>query len=301
VSEFDLIDEILATLGDSTQSDQVRVGPGDDGAVVAVPDNVELVASIDALVGDVHFPLRAQPQLIGYRALMVSTSDLAAMGAAPGYALVALSLPEPDADWARGLAQGLRAAAKDCGMTVVGGNIATGPVNISVSVHGWVPIGSALTRSGAKSGDGIYVTGALGGAAAALARGDLDRCREDDLDALESRYFKPQARLTAGQRLRGYASAAIDVSDGLLKDLGHICAASNVGAKLLLDAIPVTQGASVDNALAGGDDYELCFTSASTPPDLGCQTSCIGSVVDTLGMWIDGQAVELKGYEHFVS
>ena len=301
MNEFGLIEEILATLGDSTQSDQIRVGPGDDGAVVAVPDDVELVASIDALVGGVHFPLQAQPQLIGYRALMVSTSDLAAMGAAPGYALVALSLPEPDADWARGLAQGLRAAAKDSGMTVAGGNIATGPVNISVSVHGWVPAGSALMRCGARSGDGIYVTGALGGAAAALARGGLARCREDALDTLASRYFKPQARLVAGQRLQGYANAAIDVSDGLLKDLGHICAASNVGAELTLDAIPVTQGASVGNALSGGDDYELCFSSASVPPDLGCLTSRIGSIVDVMGMWIDGQAVEPAGFDHFAS
>jgi thiamine-monophosphate kinase len=300
VSEFRLIEEILQALGDSALSAAVRLGPGDDAAVLAPPGGMELAASIDTLVEGRHFPKAADSRLVGYRALMVSVSDLAAMGAEPGYALVALSVPRADMDWVRGLAQGLRAAALDCDIPIVGGNLTAGPVCISVSVHGWVVTGSAITRSGARPGDKVYVTGELGGAAAALSRGGLSNCRErTDLDALEQRYFTPQPRLAAGVRLRGIATSAIDVSDGLLQDLGHICAASGVGAEVARGAIPVCPGATVDHALSGGDDYELCFTSSSPPPELDCGSACIGSIVSTQGLWVDGKVVEPVGYEHF--
>ena len=301
MNEFELIAEILQTLGDATGAPGVSLGPGDDAAVLEPPAGAAVAASIDTLVGGVHFPSGADPQLVGYRALMVSASDLAAVGAAPGYALVALTFPEPDVSWVRGLAQGLRAAADVCSIPLVGGNLAAGPLSITVSAHGWVTPGTALTRSGARPGDDVYVTGQLGGAAAAVSRGDLERYHNKNADALARRYFNPQARLVAGERLRGYASSAIDVSDGLLQDLNHICTASNVGAELVLSAIPVFEGASPQQALSGGDDYELCFTASATLPDLECATTRIGKIVSSPGILLDGKPVEPVGYEHFAS
>ncbi len=300
MNEFELIDEILQALGDATGAPGVRVGPGDDSAVVAAPAGTDVVASIDTLIADVHFPAAAPAELVGYRALMVSMSDLAAMGADPGYALVALSLPQADPQWAVELARGLGAAAADCDVPIVGGNIARGPVCISVSVHGWVPAGLAITRAGAKPGDQVYVTGPLGAAAAALARGGLeDYCDESSMDDLARAYFRPLAQLTAGQRLRGVATAAIDVSDGLLQDLGHVCAVSGVAAELEHNSLPVAPGATVHQALSGGDDYELCFTCDEVPPELGSEAVRIGQIVGGSGVFVDGKQLDVAGYSHF--
>lgn len=299
MNEFELIDVIVAELGATAAGEWVRVGPGDDAAVTAVPAGAELVSSIDALVAGVHFPSAAGAELVGYRAVMVSASDLAAMGAAPGFALVALSLERDDADWVRGLARGMARAAREVGLRIVGGNVARGPVTIAISVHGYVPAGGALLRAGARPGDHVYVTGALGAAAAAVARGGLDRCVTDaDLDALSRRYFLPQARLAQGRGLRGFASSAIDLSDGLLQDLGHVCRASGVGAELSAAAVPVAAGASLEQAMTGGDDYELCFTARGTPPDLGLPVTRIGSIVAEPGVRLDGRPAA-GGYRHF--
>lgn len=300
MNEFELIAEIIGGLAETTQGASVRVGPGDDAAVTDAPAAMQLVSSIDALVVNVHFPAAAGSTLVGYRALMVALSDLVAMGAQPGFALVALSLPELDVDWARGLARGMADAARDSGVCIVGGNIARGPLTIAVSVHGWVPIGASLLRGAATPGEQIYLTGVLGGAAAALARGDLGECvNESDLDDLQRKYFLPQARLRAGVALRGVASSAIDVSDGLLQDLQHICAASGVGAEIHGEQIPLMSGASLAQALTGGDDYELCFTSSQPPADLGTAVTRIGSIVAGSGVILDGRAVTAAGYRHF--
>jgi len=307
VNEFDLIAEILGELAETTAGAGVRIGPGDDCAVTSIPTGTEVVSSIDALVADVHFPSSAGAALVGYRALMVSLSDLAAMGAEPAFVLVALTLPELDADWARGLARGMANAARSAEVAVVGGNIARGPLTITVSVHGWAPAGEALVRSGAKIGDRIYLTGSVGGAAAALARGDLGMCREEaELDELQRRYFFPAAQLSAGVALRGVASSAIDVSDGLLQDLEHICRASGVGAEIMSGQIPLHAGASLDQALAGGDDYELCFTSPRAPGDIGVAVAGSGAIVTDIGaivagsgVSLDGHAVSAAGYQHF--
>jgi thiamine-monophosphate kinase len=300
VNEFELIDAIVTTLGPATTGPLVRVGPGDDAAVVRVPTGMELISSIDALVGDVHFPAAAGPALIGYRAIMVSASDLAAMGAEQGFALVALNLPGDDPIWVRELTCGMRRALEQLGIALVGGNIARGPLAISVSVHGFVPAGQALLRSGARPGDRIYVTGTLGAAAAALARGGLAECRDEaDLDALSRRYFMPDARLPEGLALRDRASAAIDVSDGLLQDLGHILKASGVGADLASASVPRMPGVSLAQALAGGDDYELCFTLAGPPPALPAGVTWVGEIVATPGLRVDGRPVEAAGYRHF--
>ncbi len=300
MNEFDLIAEILDELGAVTGGAAVRVGPGDDAAVTGAPEAADLVSSIDAVVGDVHFPALAGASLIGYRSLMVSLSDLAAMGADPGFALVALTLPEMDAEWTRQLASGMARAAQAASAPLVGGNIARGPLTITVSVHGWVPEGSAITRAGARPGDGVYVTGELGGAAAALARGGLaDRQSVADLDALDARYFLPMPRLEAGRRLRGSATSAIDISDGLLQDLGHLCRASGTGAELDGACIPVMAGAELQHALSGGDDYELCFTAAEEPAELDVTCTRIGTVVAGSVITLDGQPVSAAGYQHF--
>jgi thiamine-monophosphate kinase len=301
MNEFELIDCIVAELGDAAAGEWVRIGPGDDAAVTAAPPGTELVSSIDAVVGGVHFPLGAGAELVGYRAMMVAASDLAAMGAADGFALVALSLEQADADWVRALARGMAEAARDAGLRLVGGNIARGPLSIAVSVHGYVPAGGALLRSGARVGDDVYVTGALGAAAAAVARGGLEAYRTAaDLDALSARYFRPRARIAEGVRLRGRASSAVDLSDGLAQDLGHVCRASGVGVELESARIPVADGATLEQALAGGDDYELCFTIAGHPPALDVPVHRVGRVVAQPGVRLDGRPVA-GGYRHFAS
>lgn len=300
MNEFELIDAIVAELGTAAKGPLVRVGPGDDAAVVEVPAGMEIVSSIDALVGDVHFPARAGAELIGYRAIMVSASDLAAMGAQDGFVLVGLNLPDDDADWVRALTVGMRRAVEQLDLRLVGGNIARGPLAIAVSVHGFAPRGQALLRSGARPGDRIWVTGELGGAAAALARGGLADCAcEGDLDALGRRYFMPCARMPEGIALRGRAHSAIDISDGLLQDLGHILDASGVGADLDSTRVPVAAGATLAQALSGGDDYELCFTMAAAPPPLSVPVHCIGAVVAERGLRIDGRTVAAAGFRHF--
>jgi len=303
VNEFELIDLIVAELGPAAIGPYVRVGPGDDASVIEVPGapgGMEVISSIDALVGDVHFPARAGAALIGYRAIMVSASDLAAMGAEDGFALVAMNLPDDDPAWVRELTAGMRRAVEQLGIRLVGGNIARGPLAFAISVHGFAPHGQALLRSGARPGDGIYVTGELGGAAAALARGGLADCHDEaDLDALSRRYFMPCARMPEGIALRGRASSAIDVSDGLLQDLDHILAASGVGAELDSSCIPVAAGATLAQALSGGDDYELCFTLAGEPPPLAVPVRCIGKIVAEPGLRVDGRPATAAGYRHF--
>ncbi len=301
MNEFELIDAIVAELGPMAGGEGVRIGPGDDAAVTAVPAGMELVSTIDAVVGGVHVPAEAGAELIGYRALMVSASDLAAMGAAAGFALVALSLEREDPAWTRALARGLARAAITAGLPVIGGNIARGPLTIAVSAHGYVPAGAALLRSGARVGDDVYVTGELGAAAAAVARGGLGSCRDEgDLDALSRRYFMPRARIPEGLALRGRATSAIDLSDGLAQDLGHVCRASGVGVELEGARIPVAQGAMLTQALSGGDDYELCFTLRGAPPELSVPVHRIGRVVEEPGVRLDGRPIS-GGYQHFAS
>ena len=296
MNEFELIDDIVAALGRG-DAPWLRVGPGDDAAVLRVPDGFELASSIDSFLADVHFPKAAAPELIAYRCLMASLSDLAAMGAEPAWALVALNLPAPDRDCATAIARGLADAARDAGIRIVGGNLAAGALALTISVHGWVPSGSALTRSGAKPDDALCVSGPLGGAARALATVDLAASRPGHLSALERRYWRPQPPFALAPRLRGRATSCIDVSDGLLQDIGHLCRASRVGASLTSRAVPLAPGADLDDALGGGDDYVLCFTTADA--DLKDAYPVIGTVTDTPGLFLDGAPADIPGYSHF--
>jgi len=301
VDEFALIDLIREELGATALGPGVQLGPGDDAAVIALRPGWELVASIDTLVADVHFPADADPELIGQRALRVSLSDLAAMGAEPLYVLVSLTLPRGDADWVRGLARGMAGAAAALGVAVSGGNLARGPLNLAVAVQGQLPAGSALRRSGAVAGQTVYVSGPLGGAAAAVQQGGLSRCRRGTLDSLQHAYFEPDIDLALGQRLRDWAGAAIDLSDGLLQDLTHLCRASAVAVELHGSAIPVAPGATTAQALSGGDDYRLAFTAGELPGEVAHAVHPVGRVVAGAGLSLDGEPCEPSGYRHFQS
>lgn len=296
MDEFVLIERIRAQLG-SNAPEWLVLGPGDDGAVVRPPAGQDIASSIDSFLADVHFPARSDAELIGYRCLMASFSDLAAMAATPAWALVALSLPEGDAGWVTALARGMDEAATVAGARIAGGNLAAGPLTITVSVQGWMPAGAMLARSGAKPGDAICLSGPVGGAAAALKQIDLAASKPGQLSPLERSYWRPQPPFSLAPELRSHASSGIDLSDGLLADLGHVAAASGVGLHLESAAIPLADGASLDDALSGGDDYALAFTTAHKP--LMARCAVIGEVASGSGLLLDGQRVDEQGFRHF--
>ncbi|MGB0996935.1 MAG: thiamine-phosphate kinase [Pseudomonadales bacterium] len=298
MNEFALIDSIATALGDSATAPWIRVGIGDDAAVMRARDGFDQVASIDTLVADVHFPNNAPPELIGYRALMVSLSDLAAMAAVPRYALVALTLPEVAGDtcqqWVQRLASGMAAAAQETHTALCGGNVSRGPLSISVSVHGEVEAGQARLRSTAAAGEGLYVSGPLGSAAACVRTNQLLPVTADALNAEQHAYYRPMARFDCQPDILA-ATSAIDISDGLLQDLAHVLQASGCGANLYAHDIPLGQGAELEDALAGGDDYQLLFSS-SIVPTVGI---CIGELTSEPGIRLDGKDIAANGYQHF--
>jgi len=295
----------------------VLVGVGDDAALLEVPAGQALAAATDTLVEGRHFLPDAPPESVGHQALAVNLSDLAAMGAEPAWALLALSLPEPDTHWLEGFARGFHALADRAGLTLVGGDTVRGPRVVTVQVLGFVPAGLALRRDGARPGDVLYASGSLGDAAAGLQL-LRDGRRADTDSSLVRRYRFAEPRLALGMALRGVASAAIDVSDGLLGDLGKLCDASGVGAILELDQLPLSRAllASFDAtqaerfALGGGDDYELAFAvprAAVSEMETSLATigriTRIGEIVTGHGVRCQraGQTVEpeIAGYDHF--
>ena len=292
MNEFELIEGILGVLGPAARGGEID--PGDDCSAITLPPGELLISSIDALIGGVHFPENAPGELVGYRSMMVSLSDLAAMGAVPVQILVAMALEEKDKTWALDVAAGMRDAVQETGGAILGGNLARGPRSITVSVHGTCPPEKVLRRSGAAAGDGIYITGPLGTAAAAVAA----QCLSDLDDPRTRRYFRPRARIEAGIALRGIATSCIDVSDGLLQDLSHLGEASGLGAALDSADIPIGEGSDLEHALHGGDDYELLFTARSAPA--GLNATRIGTVTEAPGILLDGEAVSIKGYQHFL-
>jgi thiamine-monophosphate kinase len=221
---------------------------------------------MDTLVAGVHFPADTPPEAIGHKALAVNLSDLAAMGAEPAWFTLALTLPEADPDWLAAFARGLFRLADSYDMQLVGGDVTRGPLSVTVQAHGLVPRGRALRRTGASAGEHIYVTGTLGDAGLALLQGDRAA------PALRHRLDYPSPRVEAGQALPGIATAVIDISDGLLADLGHLLEAGHLGAELVVDTLPRSatfvaatglesaEREYYDIPLTAGDDYELCFT-----------------------------------------
>ncbi|MBI3575061.1 MAG: thiamine-phosphate kinase [Gammaproteobacteria bacterium] len=267
VNEFELIRTYFARQP-VTRAD-VRLGIGDDAAVLAPPPGHELVVTTDLLVSGVHFLPDVDPAALGHKALAVNLSDLAAMGAQPAWFLLNLALPAPDESWLSGFSAGLFALARRYNMQLVGGDTSCAPqIVIAIEAHGFVPAGQALTRAGAKPGDRIFVTGALGDAGLALRhRQGQMKLSAAELPSCVERMDRPVPRVEEGLALRGIASSAIDISDGLVADLGHILEQSSAGAKLDLGRLPLSAayrahlaGVGLDVALANGDDYELCFT-----------------------------------------
>jgi thiamine-monophosphate kinase len=318
--EFALIQQYFQDLT-ATRTDVLR-GIGDDAAVLAVPAGHELVVSTDTLVSGVHFPAVTQPADIGFKSLAVNLSDMAAMGAEPRWATLALTLPAATPDFLKGFCMGFAESAQPHNVALVGGDLTRGPLSITVQIMGTVPAGSALLRSGARPGDQIWVTGELGSAALGLAvLQGRHAGKGPDVEACVLRLNRPEPRVQAGVILRGVASAAIDISDGLLTDLNHLVCASGVGARVELAAIPMGAALSAlpaaaerwRYALGGGDDYELCFAAPPSVADgikaqLGnrnCTATRIGVITAEPGLvWIgsDGVAVDFStaaGYQHF--
>lgn len=267
LSEFELIGRYFADLG-AARTD-VLLGVGDDGALLACPAGEELVAVTDTLVAGTHFPAGSSAASIGHRALAVNLSDIAAMGARPAWALLALTLPAVEERWLAEFARGFGALARRCGVALVGGDTTSGPLCISVQLLGFVPCGQALRRAGGSAGDALYVSGTPGDAAAGLELECNPPAAETEATrTLRERFLFPEPRMALGERLRGLASACIDVSDGLLGDLEKLAAASGCGAALETGALPLSDALlgvcgperARHLALTGGDDYELLFS-----------------------------------------
>ena len=275
----------------------VKLGVGDDAAVLAVPPGYELVVTTDTLVSGVHFFADVSPATLGHKALAVNLSDLAAMGAQPAWFTLALTLPQADPEWLDAFAQGLFLLADSSGIALVGGDTTQGPLSITITAMGLVPKGQALTRSGAQTGDLVFVSGTIGDAAQALA--DLKKWGQTPT-RLRARLECPTPRLALGQALRGLATACIDVSDGLVQDLGHILAASGRGAKINL------------SPFLSGDDYELLFTAPehsladimAAAVACDCVVTPIGHIQAEPGLYLfDAQGREYQpvqsGFQHF--
>jgi thiamine-monophosphate kinase len=267
LSEFALIERYFRHCG--VKRGDVRLGIGDDAAILDSPPDTDLVASIDTLVAGVHFPAGSPPASVGHRALAVNLSDLAAMGARPAWALLALTLPSADEEWLGEFASGFAALARGHGVALVGGNTTSGPLCVSVQILGHVPKSRALLRSGGRPGDVVFVSGTPGDSAAGLAleQGRLTVAGHTS-KYLRERFLFPAPRVALGERLRKFASACIDVSDGLLGDASKLAQASGCGVRIEYASVPVSEALveAVGNeaarrlALTGGEDYELCFT-----------------------------------------
>ncbi len=319
MSEFELIARLRRRLG-GIGADRLDLGIGDDAALWRPGPGLQVAACCDTLVQGRHFPDGTAPYDLGWKALAVNLSDLAAMGARPALALLALTLPgDPGEAWIEDFCAGWEVLAQPHRLALAGGDLTRGPVlTVTVTCLGELPPGTALRRAGAAVGDGVFVSGTLGDAAAALAL--WPRRAEPSLAPLLARLTRPTPRLALGRALRGLASAAIDVSDGLLADLRHLLAASGVGARIDADAVPRSAlpeqllGADAARAcaLAGGDDYELCFTVPAARAEAlqaaaaaaATTVTRIGSVVAGPGLEVvdrDGVPVSLDraGWDHF--
>ncbi|MGZ8261483.1 MAG: thiamine-phosphate kinase [Methylotenera sp.] len=324
MSEFDLIRQHFTRATHHT-----NLSVGDDAALISVTDGMELAISVDLLVAGTHFFADADPYKLGWKSLAVNVSDMAAMGANPKWATLAIALPHNDSKWLSQFSDGFFACAAQFNVDLIGGDTTRGPLTISVQIMGEVPIGQAIKRGGAKEGDEVWVSGHLGDAALALAhmQGKLT-LSEEAFASCAKALHTPQPRVDLGLALRGLANSAIDISDGLLADLGHILESSKVGATLQLNNIPHTQHVGavlhregttelydqsiVNMILAGGDDYELCFTAPIEKhaeiimlgKKLNLDLSAIGLITNGTGLVVhgfDNEILDFKetGFDHF--
>ena len=320
-SEFQLINQFFAN--QNLYRDDVIIGIGDDCAVVRPIPNELLAVSIDTCVEGVHFPVNTSAQCIGHKTLAVSLSDMAAMGANPQWATLAITLPKADESWIADYCQGFFDLANRYNVQLVGGDITKGSLTITTQLHGSIPQKDILKRSGAQIGDLIYVTGTIGTAGLGLLIKqqsiNIPPALKDEIPNYIRKLECPEPRVEVGLALRAIATAVIDVSDGLAADLGHILQASDVGAEINLENIPVTKGFDLlkdqlsqwQQPLTAGDDYELCFTA---PPSHQTKIQAIAEKTQTpinpIGVITENKSIqclyngeliplELKGFEHF--
>lgn len=316
MTEFALIAKYFQNITDARYD--VALGVGDDCALLQAPANHLLAVTTDTLVAGVHFFPDTEPFSIGYKALAVNLSDLAAMGAEPAWLSLAITLPSSDEQWLSEFCLGFGKLARQYNMQLVGGDTTQGPLSITVTAYGFVPKQQALRRDAAQPGDKIYVTGTLGDAGAGLKilQGTL-QVKSTHSDKLITRLHNPTPRILEGLALRSIANAAIDVSDGLAADLNHILESSSVGARLWVDQLPISdelaqnmERASAWNlALTAGDDYELCFTvlpaKEARLKELNLACCCVGEIEAQPGLRLqltDGKPYDLpnrRGYQHF--
>lgn len=299
------------------------LGVGDDCALVDVSNGMDLAVSTDTMVSGTHFFPDVDPETLGHKALAVNLSDMAAMGAMPYWATLALTVPDVNHEWLAKFAKGFFDLAEEFGVSLIGGDTTRGPLTMTVTIMGEVPAGASLRRSGAKAGNDIWVSGNLGDAALAVAhrRGLLKLAEGDYMEAV-MRLYEPIPRVKLGQALRGLATSAIDISDGLLSDLGHICALSKVGATVECERLPVSAigaghidtPAGLAAVVAGGDDYELCFTAPASARDsiedltevLGIPLTRIGEIRRGKGVSLLGEddrpiTIDGRGFDHFTA
>ncbi|MFF7709817.1 thiamine-phosphate kinase [Pseudomonas sp. NPDC007930] len=317
MGEFELIARYFAAAPCARPGEGIALGIGDDCALLAPAAGEQLAVSTDTLVSGVHFPAQPDPFLLGQRSLAVAASDLAAMGAQPVGFTLALTLPSFDATWLERYAAGLGQMAQACGLRLIGGDTTRGPLSLTLTVFGSVPAGQALTRRGARPGDVFCVGGNLGDAAGALPLVLAERSAPAELAApLLAHYWAPPPQLALGLALRGRASAALDISDGLLADAGHIAEASGVAIHIERSCLPLSDAlkafagetAAFEAALAGGDDYVLAFSLAA---EHLAGLRAAGHSIHVVGRVLAGQGVTLlgeggrditpsqRGYQHF--
>lgn len=316
MNEFELIRTYFARQPVS-RADVVE-GIGDDAALLRPPHDQQLAVTSDILVSGVHFFPNVDAESLGHKALAVNLSDLAAMGAEPAWFLLNLTLPEADTHWLEMFCRGMFRLAREFNVQLVGGDTSRGPLTIAIEAHGFVPPAAVMRRTGAKTGDRIYVTGTLGDAALMVKHREGKLQLPPHVLAVSSvRLDRPTPRIREGMALRNIASAAIDISDGLLADLGHVLERCQAGARIFLDRIPVTTTcrsqlgqAEWDTVLTGGDDYELCFTvspgklEALEKLQFTCGFRCIGEIEPEAGIRImdeSGQPyhARITGHDHF--
>lgn len=317
LSEFELI-QTYFNRNNRPQDADILLGIGDDCAILRPRPGQDLLVSIDTLIEGVHFPQNTKPYQLGWRCLAVNLSDLAAMGAEPTWFTLALTLPDNDDSWISEFSRGLFELADRHHIRLIGGDTTRGALSITIQVHGYTPAGKALRRDGAQADDAIYVTGFPGEAGAGLHR--IRQGGYGDTDHLIRRFYQPQPRLAFGQAIRELAHSAIDISDGLLADLGHILQRSDKGACVEMAAIPCStqlvaaQGEvqALSLALTAGDDYELCFSAAAKNhaqvmqlaqahqlPVTRIGTIIHGSELNLIDASGNPVVVENRGYQHF--
>jgi len=319
MSEFNLINRYFKPL--TASRDDVMLGIGDDCAIMQVPEGKKLAISTDTLISGVHFPVNTSAEDIGFKALAVNLSDLAAMGAEPAWVSLALTLPEQNHEWLEPFCHGFAQLAQVYNVQLIGGDTTRGDLSITVQIAGFVDSHKFLTRSQAKAGDLIYVSGTLGDAGLGLlsVSGKLNTAKS--LAACEHKLNRPVARVELGQALVDVSSCAIDISDGLVADLQHIVDASECSASIELDALPLSdevksyygEGVDFNQILTSGDDYELCFTvAASQQQKLDNLASQLAIRLTKIGVIKAGEGLEFidsndeifkpeaAGYNHFL-